>query len=84
MHSTQVPPTMAQTDREALVALYSATDGPNWKHKTNWGSGAPLSDWYGVTANDQGRVVELQLYDNNLQGMKAYPTNIAFALVRCP
>ena len=24
----------AQTDREALVALYNATDGPNWTDKT--------------------------------------------------
>ena len=60
---------MAQTDREALVALYSATDGPNWERKTNWGSGAPLSDWYGVTTNGQGRVVKLSLSFYHLQGM---------------
>ena len=60
---------MAQTDREALVAFYNATDGDNWKNKTNWDSGAPLSDWYGVTANDEGRLVELNLSCNNLQGI---------------
>ena len=60
---------MAQTDREALVAFYNATDGPNWQNKTNWGSGAPLSDWYGVTANDQGSVVELSLSGNSLRGI---------------
>ncbi|CAN0253914.1 unnamed protein product [Ectocarpus sp. 12 AP-2014] len=59
---------MAQTDREALVALYVATDGPNWTQQTNWGSGAPLSDWHGVTTNDQDRVLELHLETNNLQG----------------
>eukprot|EP00752_Nemacystus_decipiens_P005484 g4965.t1 len=59
---------MVQTDREALVALYDATDGPNWAIKTNWGSDAPVSDWYGVKANDQGRVVELSLEANNLRG----------------
>ncbi|CAN0326977.1 unnamed protein product, partial [Scytosiphon promiscuus] len=58
---------MAPTDRDVLVALYSATDGPNWKKNTNWNTGAPLSEWYGVTA-DQGRVVELRLDNNNLQG----------------
>eukprot|EP00752_Nemacystus_decipiens_P011696 g10379.t2 len=59
---------MAQTDREALVALYNATDGPSWIGRTNWGSGTPLSDWHGVKANDQGRVVELSLGANNLRG----------------
>ena len=70
---------MAQTDRESLAALYHATDGPNWSSKANWDSGVPLSDWYGVEANDQGRVVELSLYKNNLRGMKAYPTDIALS-----
>ncbi|CAN0281346.1 unnamed protein product [Ectocarpus sp. 13 AM-2016] len=60
---------MAQTDREALVALYNSTDGPNWIQKTNWGSGAPLKDWYGVQANDQGRVVKLSLGSNKLRGI---------------
>ena len=60
---------MAQTDRAALVALYDATDGPYWKNKTHWGTHADLSDWYGVTANEQGRVVELSLGANNLRGI---------------
>ena len=66
---------MAQADREALIALYNATDGPNWNGKTNWGSGAPLSEWYGVRANEQGRVVQLSLRTNHLKGrpMKSYP-----------
>eukprot|EP00903_Cladosiphon_okamuranus_P006504 g6358.t1 len=59
---------MAQKDREALVALYNATDGPDWDQNTNWGSGAPLKDWFGVKTNDQDRVVELSLYRNNLRG----------------
>ena len=36
-------------DREALVAFYHATGGPNWDDRTNWLSAAPLSDWHGVT-----------------------------------
>ena len=35
--ATTAPPAAsgsAQTDREALVALYNATDGPNWTDKT--------------------------------------------------
>ena len=44
----------------ALVALYNATDGPNWKDNTNWLTDAPLGDWAGVSADRitvNGRVV---------------------------
>lgn len=60
---------MAQTDREALLALYLSTDGPNWSDKTNWGTDADLSDWHGVRVNDEGRVVGLRLSFNNLRGI---------------
>ncbi|CAN0059595.1 unnamed protein product, partial [Sphacelaria rigidula] len=59
---------MAQTDREALVALYNATGGPNWKNHRNWNTGADLSQRHGIKINDQRRVVDLNLYSNNLQG----------------
>ena len=51
----------AGTDRAVLVALYDATDGPNWVDNRNWLSDAPLGDWYGVTVNDEGRVTRLEL-----------------------
>ena len=38
----------AENDRAALVALYNATDGPNWSHNTNWLSDLPISKWDGV------------------------------------
>ena len=52
----------------ALLALYEATDGPNWSNNTNWLSDAPLGEWYGVTTDDTGRVVGLHLSDNRLTG----------------
>ena len=60
----------------ALVALYNATDGPNWKDNTNWLTDAPLGDWAGVSANTitgNGRVVgecvtQLWLNGNRLKG----------------
>ena len=55
-------------DRAALVALYEATDGPNWTNKENWLSTAPLGEWYGVTTDSNGRVTRLSLNENNLQG----------------
>ena len=51
-----IGPTSAKTDREALVALYNATDGENWSASANWLSDAPLDEWEGVTTNDDGRV----------------------------
>lgn len=55
-------------DHAALMALYNATDGPNWKTNTNWGTTAPLHRWHGVLLNDAGRVSSLQLGANRLSG----------------
>ena len=48
-------------DRAALVALYNATDGPNWLDNDNWLTNAPLGEWYGVDTDASGRVVALHL-----------------------
>ena len=58
----------AETDREALVALYNATDGPNWTYNENWLINAPLGKWEGVTTNDDGRVTKLELGGNAVSG----------------
>ena len=56
-------------DREALVALYEATQGDFfWDIDTNWLSDRPLGTWYGVTADEDGRVVELSLPGNKVWG----------------
>ena len=55
-------------DRAALVALYEATNGANWKDNTNWLSDQPLGEWFGVTTDDDGRVTNLRLNDNALAG----------------
>ena len=56
------------TERAALVALYYATDGPNWIRKDNWLTDAPLDEWYGVTVDDHGCVDMLDLDGNQLFG----------------
>ena len=61
-------PPWPASDRDALVQLYHSTDGPNWKHRTNWLSGAPLGEWHGVKTNRDGRVTELWLDENQLSG----------------
>ena len=54
-------------DRQALVALYNATDGANWRNNENWLSDEPLDAWYGVSVSN-GRVTELHLRFNRLMG----------------
>ena len=57
-----------EEDRAALIALYNATDGDNWKDNTNWLSNKPLNEWSGVRINGQGRVDMLVLHENFLSG----------------
>ena len=59
--------TSPETDREALVALYHATDGPNWHNNENWLSDLPIGEWSGV-ASKEGRVSQLDLTRNGLSG----------------
>lgn len=68
------PCSMAQTDRQALVAFYNATDGAAWANNENWNTNAALFRWYGVKVNTNGRVVELRLEGNNLRGTYSLPT----------
>ncbi len=55
-------------DYPALVALYNATDGANWKNKTNWLSDNSLDTWHGVSTDLNGRVTSLRLNNNGLSG----------------
>ena len=69
--ATARPPlvqTSPETDREALVALYNATGGPNWRRNNNWLSDVPIGEWEGVTTDGNGRVIGLALSDNQLSG----------------
>ncbi len=57
------------TDSLALVDLYNATDGANWTNNTGWLTDPILSNWYGVGINGDGRVVSINLTNNNLIGI---------------
>ena len=61
--------TGSEADRAALVALYNAAGGVNWTENTNWLSNEPLDEWHGVTTDEDGRVTELNLRENNLTGV---------------
>ena len=55
-------------ERAALIALFQATEGASWVKRDNWHSGASIATWYGVTTDENGRVTELTLAGNNLNG----------------
>ncbi len=55
-------------DKNALIALYQATGGPDWENNENWLSNQSIDQWFGVTTNDAGRVEQLSLENNNLDG----------------
>ena len=61
-------PAQNPSGREALAALYNATDGPNWRNNDGWLSDRPVGEWYGVVTNANGRVIGLRLDGNRLSG----------------
>ncbi len=48
-------------DSIALMALYHATNGPEWTNSENWGTSNPLDQWFGVETDAQGCVTCLDL-----------------------
>ena len=60
--------TVANPDRAALVALYEATDGPNWTKSDGWLSDRPLREWFGINTDASGRVNYVYLANNRLRG----------------
>jgi|GEM_PF-3837564 len=61
-----VPP----AERAALVALYEATNGPDWIHQDGWlGPPGTECDWHGVTCDkSQTHVTIIRLTSNQLRG----------------
>ena len=61
--------------REELAMVYEALGGDGWTNSENWGTDAPLAEWYGVTTDGEGRITELDLSENGLSG--AMPPELA-------
>ncbi len=56
-------------ERSILEQIYYSTGGDNWTTSTNWCTDDELSEWYGVSIDDEtGRVTKLSLSSNNLVG----------------
>ena len=60
--------------REVLLDFYKSTNGDGWKNNTNWCSDKPLSEWYGISTDQNGEVITINLDRNNLIGQ--LPSNI--------
>jgi Leucine-rich repeat (LRR) protein len=62
----QVP----SSERNALIALYTDTNGAGWTNNSGWlGSAGTECDWYGVSCNaGEDHVVTLALMNNGLSG----------------
>lgn len=60
---TQIP----QAECDALVSLYTATNGTNWWDNSGWLVTNTPCDWYGITCQNE-RVHEIALGGNQLQG----------------
>ena len=66
--------TCPSPQRDALIALYDRTDGPNWTNSTNWNSFEPLDQWHGITTDAEDRVTGIELENNSLSG--SIPSNL--------
>ncbi|CAM9995974.1 unnamed protein product [Ectocarpus sp. 12 AP-2014] len=60
---------MVQAERKVLTLLYRSTGGPAWSRSQNWNTKADISTWRGVKVNSKGRVVQLDLSNNKLEGV---------------
>ena len=56
-------------DRTALEELFHSTGGESWTHNAGWcDPTVEIADWWGVHTDGAGRVVRLDLSENNLAG----------------
>ena len=51
-----------------MVAVYHAAGGANWALDSNWLSDEPIGTWHGVTTDESGSVIDLDLTRNLLIG----------------
>ena len=58
-----------QSERDTLMAIYNALDGPNWGDQySNWATSEPVGNWNGVTVNGN-KVGKLNMFFFPMTGM---------------
>ncbi len=65
---------LPQAECKALVAIYTATGGAEWKNNTGWLASTAPCTWYGITCASE-HVTSISLPGNNLRG--PLPSEIA-------
>ncbi|NQZ77545.1 MAG: T9SS type A sorting domain-containing protein, partial [Ekhidna sp.] len=56
-------------DFDALVAFYDATGGENWFEDSGWFVDPDISNWFGISSDQGGNVIQIFLTGNGLSGM---------------
>ncbi|MEP1791698.1 T9SS type A sorting domain-containing protein, partial [Reichenbachiella sp.] len=56
-----------ETERDALISLYTSAGGKDWTDNTHWLTDEPVSTWTGITTYG-GHVTEINLSGNSLSG----------------
>ena len=64
----RVKPRCFHPDFTALAQLFDLTNGPNWTNNTGWLTDCDPCNWYGITCDGNGRVIDIILQVNNLTG----------------
>ena len=70
-------PDEGYNQKEILTFLYNAMNGENWKDNTGWKSATDECTVYGITCDDNGDIVKIELGNNNLAGT---PPAVIFTL----
>lgn len=57
-------------DRQVLIEFYNATNGEEWRNKTNWLTNSSICSWFGIRCSVvEDRVNCLLLPNNRLSGV---------------
>ena len=61
---------MGKLNKErAVLNEWFRQDGHNWCTHNNWGSNEPLSEWFGITTNEEGKIIRIQMDSNNINSI---------------
>ena len=61
-------PTASGEEINALQDLFDSTHGNSWTRSDGWKTTSNYCEWFGITCNSSGRVIKIDLSDNNLSG----------------